>query len=59
MMAHRALPLVVRDRESCPPRLRELGVLRLAQLVGSAYEWSHHRPMALDMAPEPADTRIL
>ena len=48
MMAHRALPLALRGRESCPPALRELGVLRLAQLVGSAYEWSHHRPMALD-----------
>ncbi len=48
MMAHRALPQALRGRENCPPRLRELGVLRLAQLVGSAYEWSHHRPMALD-----------
>jgi 4-carboxymuconolactone decarboxylase len=47
MMAHRALPLALRGRENCPPRLRELAVLRLAQLVGSAYEWSHHRPMAL------------
>jgi 4-carboxymuconolactone decarboxylase len=47
MMAHRALPQALRGRESCPPRLRELAVLRLAQLVGSAYEWSHHRPMAL------------
>ncbi len=47
MMAHRALPQALRGRENCPPRLRELGVLRLAQLVGSAYEWSHHRPMAL------------
>lgn len=47
MMAHRALPQALRGRESCPPALRELAVLRLAQLVGSAYEWSHHRPMAL------------
>ena len=47
MMAHRALPQALRSRESCPPALRELGVLRLAQLVGSVYEWSHHRPMAL------------
>ncbi len=46
-MAHRALPQALRGRQNCPPRLRELGVLRLAQLVGSAYEWSHHRPMAL------------
>src|SRR5215471_6735264 len=47
MTAHRALPQALRGREHCPPRLRELAVLRLAQLVGSAYEWSHHRPMAL------------
>ena len=48
MMAHSALPRALHDRENCPPRLRELAVLRLAQLAGSAYEWSHHRPMALD-----------
>jgi alkylhydroperoxidase family enzyme len=48
MTAHRALPQALRDREHCPPRLRELAVLRLAQLAGSAYEWTHHRPMALD-----------
>ena len=48
MTAHRALPQALRAREHCPPRLRELAVLRLAQLAGSAYEWSHHRPMALD-----------
>lgn len=47
MMAHAALPRALHDRENCPPRLRELAVLRLAQLVGSAYEWSHHRPMAM------------
>jgi alkylhydroperoxidase family enzyme len=47
MMAHRALPRALRGQQNCPPRLRELAVLRLAQLVGSAYEWSHHRPMAL------------
>jgi len=47
MMAHRALPQALRGQQNCPPRLRELAVLRLAQLVGSAYEWSHHRPMAL------------
>jgi AhpD family alkylhydroperoxidase len=47
MQAHRALPQALRGQENCPPRLRELSVLRLAQLVGSAYEWSHHRPMAV------------
>jgi AhpD family alkylhydroperoxidase len=47
MMAHRALPQALRGRENCPAALRELAVLRLSQLVGSAYEWSHHRPVAL------------
>jgi 4-carboxymuconolactone decarboxylase len=47
MMAHRALPQALRGQENCPPGLRELAVLRLAQLVGSAYEWSHHRPLAV------------
>ena len=47
MMAHTALPQALRKAEHCPPNLRELGVLRVSQLVGSAYEWSHHRPMAL------------
>jgi AhpD family alkylhydroperoxidase len=27
--------------------LRELVILRTAQVTGSAYEWAHHRPMAL------------
>jgi alkylhydroperoxidase family enzyme len=47
MMAHTALPQALSKAEHCPANLRELGVLRVAQLVGSAYEWSHHRPMAL------------
>ncbi len=28
-------------------RLRELVILRAAQLTASSYEWSHHRPMAI------------
>jgi len=40
MLAHTALPQALRKAEHCPPNLRELGVLRVAQLVGSAYEWS-------------------
>jgi alkylhydroperoxidase family enzyme len=54
MTAHTALPRALHGKENCPPQLRELAVLRLAQLVGSAYEWSHHRPMALT-AGVPAD----
>ena len=34
-------------------------MLRLAQLVGSAYEWSHHRPMALDAGVTAHQTAAL
>ncbi len=30
-----------------PRSLRELTILRVAQLNGSDYEWTHHKPMAL------------
>ncbi len=29
-----------------PPVLRELGILRVGQLTGAAYEWAHHVPIA-------------
>jgi AhpD family alkylhydroperoxidase len=29
-----------------PPVLRELAILRVAQLTGAAYEWAHHTPIA-------------
>lgn len=32
---------------STPRRLREIIILRVAQLNGSDYEWAHHQPMAL------------
>ena len=47
LVAYRSLPQHLRHAATTPRRLRELAVLRVAQLVGSAYEWSHHRPMAL------------
>jgi len=47
LVAYRSLPQHLRHAGTTPRRLRELAVLRLAQLVGSAYEWSHHRPMAV------------
>ena len=30
-----------------PPVLRELAVLRIAQMTGADYEWAHHVPLAL------------
>ena len=29
-----------------PPALRELAVLRIAQITGASYEWAHHVPIA-------------
>jgi 4-carboxymuconolactone decarboxylase len=29
-----------------PPALRELAVLRIAQMTGAGYEWAHHVPIA-------------
>jgi len=29
-----------------PPVLRELAILRIAQLTGASYEWAHHVPIA-------------
>jgi 4-carboxymuconolactone decarboxylase len=47
LVAYRSLPQHLRHAGTTPRRLRELAVLRVAQLVDSAYEWSHHRPMAV------------
>jgi AhpD family alkylhydroperoxidase len=47
LVAYRSLPQHLRHAGTTPRRLRELAVLRVAQLVGSTYEWSHHRPMAV------------
>ncbi len=47
LVAYRSLPQHLRHAATTPRHLRELAVLRVAQLVGSAYEWSHHRPMAV------------
>jgi 4-carboxymuconolactone decarboxylase len=29
-----------------PPALRELAILRVAQMTGASYEWAHHVPIA-------------
>lgn len=40
-------------------RLRELVILRTAQLTASAYEWSHHRPMAIAAGVGPEQIESL
>jgi alkylhydroperoxidase family enzyme len=37
----------LRQRAKTPRRLRELMILRGAQMSGTTYEWAHHLPMAL------------
>jgi len=31
-----------------PPALRELAILRVAQMTGAGYEWAHHVPIACE-----------
>lgn len=46
LRAYSGLATALRYEAGTPRSLRELGILRTAQLVGSEYEWSHHVPMA-------------
>jgi len=46
LRAYSGLATALRFQARTPRSLRELGILRTAQLVGSEYEWSHHVPMA-------------
>ena len=43
----------LRFAEATPRELRELMVLRVAQLTGSDYEWSHHKAMAQKLEIDP------
>jgi len=36
-------------RMALPPRLREIVILRVANLTGSEYEWAQHAPLALQV----------
>lgn len=45
LRAYSGLATALRYEARTPRSLRELGILRTAQLVGSEYEWSHHVPM--------------
>lgn len=46
LRAYSGLATALRHRAQTPRALRELAILRTAQLTGSRYEWSHHVPMA-------------
>jgi 4-carboxymuconolactone decarboxylase len=49
-----ALGRYCRYETSLPPRLSELAILTLARIWGAEYEWSAHKPIALEagLAPE-------
>lgn len=47
-----ALARSLRYEAQTPRELRELMILRTAQLTGSAYEWAHHREMAASAGVE-------
>jgi alkylhydroperoxidase family enzyme len=46
LRAYSTLARALRYEAETPRPLRELAILRTAQLTGSAYEWAHHRAMA-------------
>ena len=46
LAAYNGLAVAMRHEATLPRGLRELAILRGAQLAGSDYEWSHHVPMA-------------
>jgi 4-carboxymuconolactone decarboxylase len=47
LRAYSGLATALRYEAETPRVLRELVILRTAQLTGSEYEWAHHRKMAL------------
>jgi 4-carboxymuconolactone decarboxylase len=47
LRAYSGLATALRYEAETPRALRELVILRTAQLTGSEYEWAHHRKMAL------------
>ncbi len=48
LRSYAQLAKTLRYDASTPRALRELTILRIAQLCGSEYEWQHHRRMAAD-----------
>jgi len=46
LRAYSTLARALRYEAETPRPLRELVILRIAQLTGSDYEWAHHRKMA-------------
>jgi alkylhydroperoxidase family enzyme len=54
-----AMSVQIRDRGALPDRLRELVILRVAQLVRSDYEWAQHARIAPRVGITDAELRAL
>jgi AhpD family alkylhydroperoxidase len=59
LRAYSGLARSLRYEASTPRALRELAILRTAQLTGSQYEWSHHVPMAKAAGVRPEQISAL
>lgn len=42
-----------------PPNLRELAILRIAQMTGADYEWAHHVPLAKQAGVSEEQIKLL
>lgn len=54
-----ALATCLRYEATADRELRELVILRVAQMIGSDYEWSHHQPMAAEVGITEDQVRSL
>jgi alkylhydroperoxidase family enzyme len=59
LRAYAGLARGLRYEAETPRALRELMILRTAQLTGSEYEWAHHRTMAAANGVPEAKVRAL
>ncbi|HEY7965570.1 MAG TPA: carboxymuconolactone decarboxylase family protein [Solirubrobacteraceae bacterium] len=59
LRAYAGLARGLRYEAKTPRALRELMILRTAQLTGSEYEWAHHRAMAEAAGLEPEKVAAL
>jgi alkylhydroperoxidase family enzyme len=54
LRGYSAAARALRHEASTPRALRELVIMRTAQLIASPYEWSHHWPMAIEAGVDEA-----
>jgi 4-carboxymuconolactone decarboxylase len=46
-------------RSKLSPKLRELAILRIAQITNSEYEWTQHYPIALEVGVSQTQTEAI